>query len=284
MTELDPEKLVGRRRHATAVVSAAEVERYRATLSPFLVEGTPDVAPLGFHWCIAPVAARMVDLRADGATPDLAEPLPEGLPNRVWAGGRLSFVRPIPIGSEVRRTDRIDTVQVKSGRVGPVVFLTTHVTFDIEGGTAIDEWRTVALFRRPPLANSREPDPERPGLSGVPDAAVFRASVTFDPVLLFRYSALTFNAHRIHYDRRFCTEAEGIDGLAVQGPLQATLLLNAMALADSAPLRHAQYRHRAMLTDGGPSSIAVHRDGEGILSASIHDAADRETTSATTAM
>jgi 3-methylfumaryl-CoA hydratase len=142
------------------------------------------------------------------------------VPRRMWAGGRLQFEHPLQVGDEITRTSRIASVTTKEGRTGSLVFvLVRHEIADARGVALTEEhdivYRDVAPVGTPTAKAQPAPTDESFAREIVPDA-----------VLLFRYSALTFNGHRIHYDRSYVTEVEGYPGLIVHGPLIATLLLD----------------------------------------------------------
>ena len=143
-----------------------------------------------------------------------------GLPRRMWAGSRLRFAAPLRIGRRLRKRSEVVAVQSKQGRSGALVFVTVrHQLFD--GDTlGIDEEHDI-VYREAPA-----PGTEQPKLIQALATSEFSREICASPVLLFRYSALTFNGHRIHYDQPFCTTTEGYDGLVVHGPLLATLLLD----------------------------------------------------------
>jgi 3-methylfumaryl-CoA hydratase len=140
----------------------------------------------------------------------------------MWAGSQFEFHAPLAIGDAVTRTSTIDGVARKSGRTGPLVFV--RVRHEIrragEAAVALTEFHDI-VYRDAP-----QPGDPAPVLQPAPPASAWERRVVPDDVLLFRYSALTFNGHRIHYDRRYCTEVEGYPGLVVHGPLLATLLLD----------------------------------------------------------
>jgi len=146
---------------------------------------------------------------------------PIALPRRMWAGGRLTFHAPIRFGQRLERRSTIISVQPKSGRSGEMVFVTVRHRLLTEAGLAIEEeqdlvFREAATGPAPPAAADilDQPDP------------TWRRSLTVDPVLLFRFSALTMNGHRIHYDQPYATRDEHYPGLVVHGPLQAILILS----------------------------------------------------------
>ena len=142
------------------------------------------------------------------------------LPRRMWAGGRFEFRRPLRVGETFTRTSRIVDVQQKEGRTGTLVFVFVRHEIGNADGVALTEEQDL-VYR----ADAKPGDPA-PLPRPVPAGAAWDRVVQPDDVLLFRYSALTFNGHRIHYDRRFATETEGYPGLVVHGPLIATLLLD----------------------------------------------------------
>ncbi len=142
---------------------------------------------------------------------------PVPLPRRMWAGGRLTFHRPLRIGEPVRRTARVQAVEEKRGRSGPLVFVNARLDFAGAEGLAVTEERDI-VYREQQAADVP------PKMAAT--QAEWERVVTPDPVLLFRYSALTFNGHRIHYDPGFAIDDEGYPGIIVHGPLIATLLVD----------------------------------------------------------
>ena len=137
----------------------------------------------------------------------------------MWAGGRLTWHRPVIVGRSFRRTSRVTDLREKDGRSGPLLFVTLrHEIADEDGVCLTDEADIV--FRTPSGAASGTAAPTAPW------AGDWSRRIVPDPVMLFRFSALTYNAHRIHYDRPYATEVEQYPGLLVQGPLIATLLLD----------------------------------------------------------
>jgi 3-methylfumaryl-CoA hydratase len=138
----------------------------------------------------------------------------------MWAGGRLHFARDLRVGDEAQRRSTILKVDAKTGRSGALVFVTVRHDYSDARGVALTEEQDI-VYRDNPLPGQPAPAPAM-----APVDETFSRQVTPDPVLLFRYSALTFNGHRIHYDRPYATEAEGYPGLVVHGPLIATLLVD----------------------------------------------------------
>ncbi len=163
------------------------------------------------------------DLRPDGSPRDTGVIPPMPLPRRMFAGERVRFHRPLRIGETVRRETRLADLSVKSGGTGTLVFATvTSRVLGADGAVALEDERR-SVFREEVKAGERNQAPKRePAPADVP----WRRRVTPDAVLLFRFSALTFNSHRIHYDRAWAMDVEGYPGLVVHGPLTTTLLVD----------------------------------------------------------
>jgi 3-methylfumaryl-CoA hydratase len=178
-----------------------------------------EVPPL-WHWLYFTPLTRASELGHDGHARlgGFLPPVP--LPRRMWAGGRLEFAHPLRVGDEMTRNSRIVEVSGKSGRSGALVFVTVQHAIANAFGVAVTEEHDI-VYREAPRAAAPPPPPQV-----APRDEAFAREVVPDPVLLFRYSALTFNGHRIHYDRSYVTEVEGYPGLVVHGPLIATLLLD----------------------------------------------------------
>ncbi len=180
-----------------------------------------EVPPL-WHWLYFAPIARARDLGPDGHPKRGGFLPPVPLPRRMWAGGRLSFAHALRVGDEVKRTSRIADVTTKQGRTGQLVFVTVHHELADARGVAVTEEHDIVYRDMPP------PGTPSPAAKSVPapSGETYAREIAPDPVLLFRYSALTFNGHRIHYDRSYVTGVEGYPGLVVHGPLIATLLLD----------------------------------------------------------
>ncbi|MBQ0937136.1 FAS1-like dehydratase domain-containing protein [Ideonella paludis] len=147
---------------------------------------------------------------------------PVPLPRRMWAGSQFEFHHPLHLGDAVERTSTIDSVRVKQGRTGPLVFVKVKHEVRRQGAceVAITEFHDI-VYRE-----AKRPDDVEPPPTPASTEAAWQRRIVPDDVLLFRYSALTFNGHRIHYDRKYVTEVEGYPGLIVHGPLIATLLMD----------------------------------------------------------
>jgi 3-methylfumaryl-CoA hydratase len=182
---------------------------------------------------------------------------PVTLPRRMWAGGQVEFLKPLRLGEEVRKVSTIADVQEKSGRTGALIFVTVRHELTGADGLAIRE-RQDLVYREPaPKSAAAAPPMVEPASD-----AEWREELRPDPVLLFRYSALTLNSHRIHYDRPYAIEEEGYDGLVVHGPLQATLLM-ALAAKSVGPVARFDYRAMNPALDLDPLAVCGRRTAEG---------------------
>jgi 3-methylfumaryl-CoA hydratase len=217
---VDLRNWIGRSETATNVASPGVYQRLAGVLdheTPLWREG--EVPPLG-HWLNFLPKARQRELDEDGH-PKRGGFLPPGaLPRRMWAGSRLTFHAPIPLGEEIVRRSTILSVEPKTGRSGEMVFVTVEHAVSAAGELAVREEQDI-VYREAPKLGAAPPPPAET----LPEAE-WTQRITPDPVLLFRYSALTYNAHRIHYDRDYARAEEGYPGLVVHGPLIATLLLD----------------------------------------------------------
>lgn len=178
--------------------------------------------PALWHWLYFLPLYRQSEVGADGHAKRGAFLPPVALPRRMWAGSQFTFHAPLRIGDEVVRTSTIDNVTEKEGRTGKLVFVKVRHELRRQGeqDVALTEFHDI-VYR-----DAVQPGAVEPAPTAAPADAQWERKVVPDDVLLFRYSALTFNGHRIHYDRRYVTEVEGYPGLIVHGPLVATLLLD----------------------------------------------------------
>jgi len=182
---------------------------------------------------------------------------PVPLPRRMWAGGELEFIDPLRVGDEATRTSRISDVTVKSGSTGTLCFVAVEHVITTSRGVAIRERHDIVYrdIGGAPAAAPKAPPP--------PPVAKHRESHVSDPVLLFRYSALTFNGHRIHYDRDYVTKVEGYPGLIFHGPMQAAFIVELAAkLHHGQPPKELTYRGVQPLFEGTEFSVnANEKDG-----------------------
>ena len=220
MDPSDVRSWIGRTEARADHVTPAPIAALAATLDrdePFPEAGDP-LPPL-WHWLYFLPIHRASDIGSDGHATRGGFLPPVQLPRRMFAGARFWFSRPIRVGDTVTRHSRIADVSRKDGRSGPLVFVVARHEISGRDGVAVVEEQDI-VYRSGPVPGAVPPPPE-----AAPNDADWRREVRPDEVLLFRYSALTFNGHRIHYDRRYATEVEGYPGLVVHGPLIATLLL-----------------------------------------------------------
>jgi 3-methylfumaryl-CoA hydratase len=252
----DLKQWIGRHERREDVVGATPVAALAATLDrddPAPQPGT-ELPPL-WHWlCFTPLTlARELGPDGHARRGGFLPPVP--LPRRMWAGGRLGWHAPLRVGDAITRDSRIAAIDVKHGRSGALVFVTVRHEIAGPQGLAITEEHDI-VYREAP-APGAPPAPPQPA----PAEAEFSRVISPDPVLLFRYSALTFNGHRIHYDRSYVTEVEGYPGLVVHGPLIATLLLDALRRAHpTARVRRFDFRAVRPVFDTHPFSVCGRLD------------------------
>ena len=268
MTDLDIDHLrqwIGREEQAGEAVTSALVQRFNATFDREgdVSQGAP--APLMLHWCLAQPAAPTAQLGPDGhpARGGFLPPVP--LPRRMWAGGALEFKGDIRVGETMTRRSVIRDVTVKEGRTGVLCFVTVDHEVTSGGRPVLDERQDI-VYRaaepaKPAAAAQQEAGAKKP--AAAPEGA-HRRLVVPSPPLLFRYSALTFNGHRIHYDAPYVREVESYPGLIVHGPIQATLLAHhAEAIRGSRPSGFG-FRSLSPLFDTADFAIDAAEDGDGL--------------------
>ncbi|WP_102958585.1 FAS1-like dehydratase domain-containing protein [Mangrovicella endophytica] len=200
-------------------------------------EGAP-ILPLA-HWVYFPPLAPQSRIGSDGHPQrgDFLPPLPQ--PRRMWAASDISFLAPMRIGQRLKKIARIDDIAEKSGKSGTLVFVTVSNRYEANGQGLLEERQTL-VYRDDP-APGEAPPPPKPA----PTNAAWSQEVEPDPVLLFRYSAATFNGHRIHYDAPYASSVEGYPAPVVHGQLTATLML--LACLDANPgLQPRRFSFRAV--------------------------------------
>jgi 3-methylfumaryl-CoA hydratase len=258
---MDPKDWIGRTETVSDVVTATPYAALSATLDR-PAERPPAGTPLPalWHWLYFLPLHRQSEIGPDGHARRGGFLPPVPLPRRMWAGSQFEFHRPLRVGDTLTRVSTIQDVTEKSGRTGPLVFVKVRheISRAGEAEVALTEFHDI-VYREAPTPDDVPPEP-RPA----PTGAAWERRWVPDDVLLFRYSALTFNGHRIHYDRRYVTEVEGYPGLIVHGPLIATLLLDL--------LRHqhpeaevAGYSFRAMrpIFDINPFAVCGEPQSDG---------------------
>lgn len=211
---------IGRTQTEHEFVSPRLAKQLAATLDYDTAPQTGQSLPPLWHWALFPHIVQQSHVGMDGHPKRGGFLPPVPLPRRMWAGSRLTFDRPILVGNEISRISQILDVGAKDGRSGQLVFVRVlHQIEDREGSLLAEEQDIVYREPPPPTDPGREP-------VVAPQEYTWRREIAPNPVLLFRYSAVTFNGHRIHYDRPYAVNEEGYPALVVHGPLTATLLVD----------------------------------------------------------
>jgi 3-methylfumaryl-CoA hydratase len=217
-----------------------------------------DPVPVGealpplWHWVYFLERPKQSQIDTDGHPMRGSFMPPIDLPQRMFAGGRAEFLAPLRVGEAAVREGTVASERKTDGRSGPLVFVTVRYEISGAAGLAVIEEQDI-VYRLSASGRAAEPPPAAP--TPVP-ATPWRSSLEPDPVLLFRFSALTYNGHRIHYDRPYATEVAGYPGLVVHGPLVALSLLElARARETDRPVTRFSFRARRPLFDDGPITL-----------------------------
>lgn len=224
-----------------------------------------DILPPLYHWLYFPSLAKSADLGRDGHAHlgEFMPPVP--YPRRMFAGARVSYEGVLRIGEPARRVARIEAVEAKEGRSGPLVFVTVSYEISDDDGLKLREEQDIAY--RPAIAlkgRAENAQAETP-------AADFSREIVPDERLLFRFSALTFNAHRIHYDLPYCEE-EGYPALVIHGPLTAVLLADLVTRATGvAEMQSFSFRARSAFFLGDRLCLYGKRDGDTVALTATND-------------
>jgi 3-methylfumaryl-CoA hydratase len=236
---------IGRQETAGDTLAAFPAAALTATLDRDDRYDAGTVLPPLWHWLYLQELHRTSELAGNGhgRLGGFMPPVP--LPRRMWAGGRFTFERPLRIGQAVERVSTVVDLAAKQGASGDLVFLLLRHVFSGPDGTAVVEEQDI-VYREEPRPEEPAPVPRRAA-----GKAVWRHETMTSEALLFRYSALIFNAHRIHYDLPYC-EREGYPGLVVHGPLIATLLADLVRRNTQAPLTAFRFRAISPLFNGSP--------------------------------
>jgi 3-methylfumaryl-CoA hydratase len=243
---------------ATDFIAVAPAAALAATLDSASVPQSSEPLPPMWHWLYFWSAAPQAQIGADGH-PKTGGFLPDlGLPRRMAAGGRFTFHAPLVIGSTATRESSIVSTEHKEGRSGRLAFVTVRHDITSNGELLIREEQDI-VYREAATPGQTAPVP-----TAAPDGAEWQRSIEPSEVLLFRYSALTFNGHRIHYDRQYAQSAEGYPDLVVHGPLIATLLLDTVArFVPGAVVREYAYKAVRPTFLGNSFTVCGRRSDDG---------------------
>ena len=242
------------------------VERFNATLGSHFSASTGDPAPLLIHLCLAQPALPADQLGPDGHPRRGGFLPPVPLPRRMWAGGEMVFSAPLLIGAQVTRKSFIEDVTQKQGSTGGLCFVTVRHEISSDGALAISERQDI-VYRDPPArtssSHSDQPTKQSATAEPVPAGAHTR-HIEPTSTMLFRYSAITFNGHRIHYDAPYARDVEGYEGLVVHGPMQATFMAHLAAEVKGKPPKSFTYRGRSPLFVGKPFTVNAIKTDNGM--------------------
>lgn len=245
----DAQDWVGRTTEVEDVLDLRPAHLMRSILPTVAPIETGGALPPLWHWLYFCEAVPLDQLGGDGHPARGGFLPPVDLPRRMWAGGRLAFLSDLRVGETVRRRSRILKVTPKAGASGPLCFVTVGHELAVDGDVRLREEQDIVYRGDPP------PGAPTPAPPDAPTGAEATETVRPGPEMLFRYSALTFNAHRIHYDRDYCRAVEGYPGLVVHGPLTATLLADLAARRAGRRLRAFTFRAASPLYDVAPFRI-----------------------------
>lgn len=259
-TENPYQDWIGREETCTEVIGERTASAMAATLDLAEAPGPGAPLPPGWHWLYFNPAVRRSELGVDGHPARGGFLPPVELPRRMWAGSRIAYHKALPIDARATRRSRILSVAQKQGKLGALCFVTVeHSIGDTSGVCVVEEQDIVYKEATPPGTPAAKPQPYA-------DQAEWTRTVNPDTTLLFRYSALTFNGHRIHYDLDYAREEEGYPQLVVHGPLTATLLQQfAVEHGDGRRLTQFDFRAVSPLFVHRPFQLEARREGEASL-------------------
>ncbi len=247
---------IGREEVQSELLTGALVQRFNATFdrTSALEDGAP--APLLIHLCLGQPAVPSAELGPDGhpARGGFLPPVP--LPRRMWAGGAFHFHAPVRIGEVVTRRSVIEDVTLKHGSTGTLCFVTVTHHIESAGRKVVTERQDI-VYRDAGAPPRMMPE--------AADLGAYHRQIAATPTLLFRYSALTFNGHRIHYDAPYVTGTEGYPGLIVHGPMQATLLAQYAADLRGAVPERFTFRSLSPIFDTHDFTLNARDDGDAVL-------------------
>jgi len=254
---------IGRSETRDDVIDAGALARFKATLN---MDADAAIVPDGFHWCLGLPDTPTDKLGVDGHPPlgGFMPLLP--FPRRMWAASDVAFLAPLKVGAQISRQSTIKAIEPKSGKSGDMVFVTVAHETTCDGTPAIRETQSIVYRDHPNAATPLPPVNDAPDLG----AWDWQETITPTAPLLFRYSALMFNTHRIHYDAAYATQEELYPALVVHGPLTASLLLKLCAdnLGHNKLVRFS-YRAKAPLFVDQPVHLCGRKQGDEITLCAI---------------
>lgn len=253
----DFSSVIGRTERRLAFIERERAEQLAATLDLAIIPGDDVSLPAGWHWLWFNPFVKRSEIGADGH-PRKGGFLPDvGLPRRMWAGGRITYHAALPIGMEAEKLSTIINVVEKNGKAGRLVFVTIRHTIKVDNVLCIEEEQDI-VYREAASATDKAPSPAQ-----APEGGEWSREFTPDAVLLYRYSALTSNGHRIHYDLPYARDEENYPDLVVHGPLTATLLQGfASEIYGSARLKRFSFRGMSPLFVSSPFKLQAKLGSE----------------------
>jgi itaconyl-CoA hydratase/mesaconyl-C4 CoA hydratase len=255
MSDPDLSSWIGRQETSHDHFSVNLLKRIAATFGEPVPHAGEPLPPL-WQWCFFQDPVAEAGLGRDGHPARGGFLPPAADRNRMWAGGRLEFFIPLKAGADATRVCTLTHIEKKHGRTGALLFVTVRHEYFQGGELAIREEQDIVY---------REPTPPKPGGTDPLISGEWSEQIEPSPVLLFRYSAVTFNGHRIHYDYPYVTDAEGYSGLVVHGPMIATLNLRAFVRANpQATLRRFSYRGVRPLIAPQPFTVGGRIEAPGV--------------------
>ncbi len=260
--ELDIDHLrqwIGREQRDEEMLLPTLVRQFNANFDR--VSGTEigDGAPLLIHFCLTQPISPAAELGPDGHPTRGGFLPPVPLPRRMWAGGAFRFHSDIRIGETVQRHSTIKDVVLKQGRTGPLCFVTVEHEISSDGRAALSERQDIVYRKAPPSGQGATKSAPEPAPTGSHTRQIEPTAP-----LLFRYSAMTFNGHRIHYDTPYATQVEGYPGLIVHGPMQATLLCQMAADLRGVSPKSFRFRSLSPLFDDADFTVNADEEGDAL--------------------
>jgi len=254
MDKLNVEAWTGRETCTQGSISATQAQLIHNTIGEGTTPAQLDPLPLLWHWCAFPPMADMDSLGRDGHERGSSLLPPVRLDRRMWAGGSLSFHQSLRVGEPMERLSRVKSVVEKEGKTGPMVLVKVEHTIYGARGLAIQEQQDIVYLDIPDTFSA----------PAKRDMLAASEQVPTPEMLLFRYSALTFNSHRIHYDLPYTQEVEKYPALVVHGPLQASLLMRAAVREKGRNPIFFDFRSVHPMFAGGTCDIATQATDEGL--------------------